>query len=58
MNNILNGKHKEAYWKNPENVYREIFANLSAIDVLDYESRTECKNILKEVYEAYKELIA
>ncbi|NDO45983.1 phage minor head protein [Clostridium sp. MD294] len=58
MNGILNGKHKERYWKNTENVYREIFANLSAIDVLNCESKMECTSILKEVYEAYKELIA
>ena len=58
MNGILNGKHGERYWKNTENVYREIFANLSAIDVLNCESKKECTGILKEVYEAYKELIA
>ena len=57
MNDILNGKHKEKYWKNIENMYKEIFANLSAIDVLNCESKMECTSILKEIYEAYKELI-
>ena len=57
MNNILNGKHEKGYWKKVENVYKEIFANLSAIDVLNCESKLECKGILKEIYIAYKELV-
>lgn len=56
MNDILNGTHEKDYWLKNGNVYKEIFANLSAIDILDYESKSECKNILKEIYKAYKEL--
>lgn len=30
---------------------------MSSIDVLNYKSRAEFKGLLKEMYEAYKELI-
>lgn len=58
MNDILNGTHEKDYWERNGNIYKEIFANLSAIDMLNYESKAECKGILKEIYEAYKELVA
>ena len=47
--------HDESYWnENTENKPMEIFANLSSIDVLKLEEK---EDILKELFEAYKELI-
>ena len=57
LNDILYVGHKEGYWKDNENVCKEIFANLSAITVLNSESKAEFKGLLKEIYEVYKELI-
>ena len=57
LNDILYVGHKESYWKDNKNVCKEIFANLSAITVLNSESKAEFKGLLKEIYEVYKELI-
>ena len=47
--------HDVSYWnENPRNKPMEIFANLSSIDVLELEEK---EDILKELFEAYKELI-
>lgn len=47
--------HDESYWnEDPRNKPMEIFANLSSIDVLELEEK---EDILKELFEAYKELI-
>ena len=47
--------HDVSYWnEDPRNKPMEIFANLSSIDVLKLEEKEE---ILKELFEAYKELI-
>lgn len=47
--------HDMSYWnENPRNKPMEIFANLSSIDVLELEEK---EDILKELFEAYKELI-
>ena len=57
LNDILYVGHKESYWKDNENVCKEIFANLSTIIVLNNKSKAEFKGLLKEMYEVYKELI-
>lgn len=47
--------HDVSYWnEDPGNKPMEIFANLSSIDVLELEEK---EDILKELFEAYKELI-
>lgn len=47
--------HDVSYWnEDPRNKPMEIFANLSSIDVLELEEK---EDILKELFEAYKELI-
>lgn len=47
--------HDMSYWnEDPRNKPMEIFANLSSIDVLELEEK---EDILKELFEAYKELI-
>ena len=47
--------HDMSYWnENPRNKPMEIFANLSSIDVLELEEK---EDILKELFEAYKELV-
>lgn len=58
LNDILYSGHSAEYWQeNVYNSYLEIFANITSIDVLDYDSKAEFSNILKELYEAYKELV-
>ena len=58
LNSILCAKHDKKYWlQNKVYTYLEIFADMSSIDVLNYESREEFKGLLKEIYEAYRELI-
>ena len=47
--------HDVSYWnEDPRNKPMEIFANLSSIDVLELDEK---EDILKELFEAYKELI-
>ena len=43
--------------QNASNVASEIFANISAIDALDYDSKQEFKSIFKELYEAYRGIV-
>lgn len=58
LNDILYSGHAAEYWKKDrENIYLEIFANMASIDVLDYKSKDEFSGLLKELYEAYKELV-
>lgn len=49
--------HDSDYWEKPNNVAKEVFANMSAIDVLDSEAKEEFKKLLKPIYEAYKEIV-
>lgn len=58
LNGILYGGHSAEYWrKDSKNVCLEIFANMASIDVLGYKSKDEFSGILKELHDAYKELI-
>lgn len=47
--------HTDAYWSDRKNVLLEIFANISAIDVLGYESRHE--EVIQEIYDTYMEIV-
>lgn len=57
LNDVLYSGHLPEYWKeDPTNLYLEIFANIASIDLLNYASKAEFEGILKELYQAYKEL--
>ena len=49
--------HENEYWADTENIAFEIFANISAIDILDEPSKEVLSTLLKELYEAYKEIV-
>lgn len=49
--------HSQSYWEKEENVIREIFANISAIDVLDSKTRKEVESLLKELFESYEDIV-
>lgn len=49
--------HSDEYWEKEENVVREIFANISAIDVLDTKEKEELNSLLHELYAAYGAVI-
>lgn len=58
LNEILYSGHPVEYWKGSnKKVCMEIFANIASIDILDCKSKEEFGGILRELYEAYKELI-
>ncbi len=57
LNEILCCGHSIDYWQDSLNTCLEIFADITAIDVIDYHSKEEFSGILKELYEAYRELI-
>ena len=58
LNNILIAGHKEEYWlKNDINLPAEVFANLSAMDVLDTQSKKEIMSMFSELFDAYREVI-
>ncbi len=59
MNDALYVVHEQEYWEaDTSHVPTEIFSNMVSIDLLGNKSRAEFKGILKELYEAYKEIIA
>ena len=49
--------HIKEYWSKGKNVLHEIFANISAIDVLDSETRKAVEFLLKELFEAYEDIV-
>ena len=49
--------HRDEYWEQSVNVSLELFANISAIDVLGSAGRDEFEGLLKELYAAYKEIV-
>ena len=49
--------HSNEYWEKEENVVREIFANVSAMDVLDTKEKDELNSLLLELYAAYGAVI-
>lgn len=58
MNDALYVVHEQEYWEaDTSHVPTEIFANMVSIDLLGNKSRAEFECILKELYEAYKEMV-
>ena len=49
--------HPDTYWEKEENIIREIFANISAIDVLDSKTKKDVESILKELFESYEGIV-
>ncbi len=49
--------HSTEYWERPGNIAKEIFANMSAIDALDSPAKAEFGGLLKDIYEAYREVV-
>lgn len=49
--------HPDEYWEKEENVIREIFANVSALDVLDSETKKDVESLLKELFESYEDIV-
>lgn len=56
-NKYLPIAHEEEYWnENDTFVYLETFANITSIDILELDSKIEFEGMLKELFEAYKEV--
>lgn len=53
LNEILSGDHSKDYWKDNKYMCIEIFANISSINVIGYDSKMELTGILKELEDAY-----
>lgn len=49
--------HSKEYWSKPGCKALELFANISAADALGLPEKMELKGILKELFEAYKEMV-
>lgn len=49
--------HESKYWENPNNIAKEIFANISAIDILDTAAKEEFSGLLKPIFEAYRGIV-
>ena len=58
LNEVLYGIHEPEYWlKDRTRVSKEIFANMTSIEVMGYKSKVEFSGILEEIYIAYKEMV-
>lgn len=57
LNDYLITGHDVEYWKDEKYRCMEIFANISSIDVMGSSGSAEFEFILKELYDAYKELV-
>lgn len=58
LNEVLCGGHELEYWlKDRTHASKEIFANITSIEILDYKSKAEFSGILEEIYKAYKEMV-
>lgn len=58
LNKILFGGHKQQYWlEDRTRASKEIFANITSIEILDHKSKAEFTGILEEIYKAYKEMV-
>ncbi len=49
--------HSEAYWAEPGLKAMELFANISAVDVLDLPEKEELEGVLIELLKAYEEMV-
>ncbi len=58
LNEVLYGYHAPEYWlKDRTHASKEIFANITSIEILGYKSKAEFNGILEEIYKAYKEMV-
>lgn len=58
LNEVLYGYHAPEYWlKDRTRASKEIFANITSIEILGYKSKAEFSGILEEIYKAYKEIV-
>lgn len=58
LNDILYAGHPARYWlEDRRYTCMEIFANMASIDVLSHDSKAEFSGILKDLYDAYKEIV-
>ena len=56
-NNILKYGHPVQYWKTNAVVAKEVFANMSSIDLLDFESKKDLINMFPDLFNAYKGVV-
>ena len=58
LNEVLCGGHELEYWlEDRTHASKEIFANITSIEILGYKSKAEFSGILEEIYKAYKEIV-
>ncbi|MEZ3517019.1 MAG: minor capsid protein, partial [Lachnospiraceae bacterium] len=58
LNEVLYGGHELEYWlEDRTHASKEIFANITSIEILGYKSKAEFNGILEEIYKAYKEMV-
>ncbi len=58
LNEVLYGGHELEYWlEDRTHASKEIFANITSIEILGYKSKAEFSGILEEIYKAYKEIV-
>lgn len=50
--------HNKEYWQIHNRKALEIFANMSAIDILELPEGCELSGMLKELFEAYQETVS
>lgn len=56
FNEYLFAGHSVEYWSTDANIGMELFANINSIEVLEYDSLKEIKELFPDLYEAYKEV--
>ena len=57
MNKVLFGGHKKEYWlEDGTRACMEIFADITSINILNRNSKVEFDGMLKELYDAYREM--
>lgn len=56
FNEYLFAGHSAEYWSTDANIGMELFANINSIEVLEYDSLKEIKELFPDLYEAYKEV--
>lgn len=56
FNEYLFAGYSAEYWSTDANIGMELFANINSIEVLEYDSLKEIKELFPDLYEAYKEV--
>lgn len=56
-NTFLPVAHEKEYWENEDNIAAEAFANLSSIDLLDNGKYSKFKEVFKNLFNSYLEVI-